>query len=232
MLKDLNLVIFPHAGEAAVFYIQWARKLNIKTIIINYKGHMFSKYKDEEITIISLAEDAAWEIYKTYNGDNLIFFGHSMGGNIALETLKILNDKYKLGVGFIILSAVFPLNVCISDKQYNNIHNVLMNDLNEDIRYKGLIIEKIFDTLKRDLHILREYLNSDIKCDVNLLNTSIIMLYFNGDSILGFDTIFKWKELLKDRIIFYELIGDHLSFNDENLTIIKNIINSIVDNKI
>lgn len=90
------LVCLPHAGGAASFFAPWAASLPARWRLLaaTYPGRENRIADPPAKGIDELARGIADELLsKTHPGDDIVLFGHSMGGIVALEVARIVADR-------------------------------------------------------------------------------------------------------------------------------------------
>ncbi|AEH09370.1 thioesterase II family protein [Candidatus Protofrankia datiscae] len=92
------LVCFPHAGGAASFYLPMARALSATTRVraVQYPGRQDRRSEPPLTTIAALA-DALAEVLDAFTGQQVAFFGHSMGAIVGFEVIRRLEAAGRPG---------------------------------------------------------------------------------------------------------------------------------------
>lgn len=82
------IVFFPHAGGSASFFHPFSAQLapEYGAICVQYPGRQ-DRRSEPSVTSIGEMSDTLFRELKTWQGSNLVFFGHSMGAVIAYETV-------------------------------------------------------------------------------------------------------------------------------------------------
>lgn len=89
-----RLVCLPHAGGSASFYFPVSRALapDIEVLAVQYPGRQDRRHEPFLTTIDALAERVA-ELLRDKTDRPLALFGHSMGGMVAYEVVRRLEQE-------------------------------------------------------------------------------------------------------------------------------------------
>jgi surfactin synthase thioesterase subunit len=92
---ELRLFCFAHAGGAANFFGQWWRKLpaNIEVCPVQLPGR-WSRWREEPLRdVVAASRLLVRELSTELAAKPFIFYGHSLGGLIAYETILRLREE-------------------------------------------------------------------------------------------------------------------------------------------
>lgn len=89
-----TLFIFPHAGGSAAGYKPFARAftMDAKRIAVQYPGRVGGHDVPDLASITALADDIYPMLLPKITGSRVAFFGHSMGGLIAFDIARRLEQ--------------------------------------------------------------------------------------------------------------------------------------------
>lgn len=108
--RDPRVVIFPHAGGSANFYLPLARALSTPANIsgVQYPGRQERHTEPGLKTLSEIAEQAYAALTESFQGP-LIFFGHSMGAIVAFEVaMRYARQGDPAVAGLIVSGRVAP----------------------------------------------------------------------------------------------------------------------------
>lgn len=208
--KEYVLVCFPFAGGSASAYKNWMQGLNymIDVCAIQLPGRedriMEKPYKD----MVKLVADITEEIERL--NKKVILFGHSMGGKIAYEVAKKMEECGK-GPKLLIVSGSRVPNV----PEPNPVYQLSDDDFLEAIkRFNGMPreITEDRDLLNFFLPMLRADFELDEKYyseDAVVLNCPIIAFGGTEDTEADEDDISKWASFTLDKFAYKVFDGGH-----------------------
>lgn len=107
--SDRRLFIFPHTGGSASFYVPFAKAFTpaTKCVAVQYPGKRAGKDLSQYTSIPDLADKLCAMLKPAETpGDNLAFFGHSMGALLAFEVaLRFEREGNPISALFVSASA-------------------------------------------------------------------------------------------------------------------------------
>ncbi|MEU3571810.1 alpha/beta fold hydrolase [Kitasatospora sp. NPDC036755] len=101
-----RIVIFPHAGGAASYYLEYANALapHADVLAVQYPGRQNRIAEPVVSSVTALAEHLAREL-REWADRPLTFFGHSMGASVAFETARCFERDGVKGPDRLVVSA-------------------------------------------------------------------------------------------------------------------------------
>jgi surfactin synthase thioesterase subunit len=228
-----RLFAFPYAGAGAVAYHQWAYLLpsDIELISIQYPG----RGRLSGMSLCTSIEELAAQAYKTvllFSDKPAFFFGHSMGGRVAFQTIRLLAHAGKP------LPKVFIASACEAPPSEpvckSNLYSLPDDQFLSSIKdYGGMPPEVLQspDMLSFVLPLLR----ADMKaletwyCPKEPpLTIPMVVLSGENDPIIDQEKQRAWREFTDSEFHFQVLSGGHF-FVKEQLPVIIGIIESVID---
>lgn len=218
---------------------------------INMPGHGNSKYNNIDELNTNNFLNIIVEFIKKYNLNNLILFGHSMGGGLAIMLNSIMPDRIKL----LILEA--PANKSVLEN-YDIVKKMIPSNIEETkfilsklvfdpIKFFGgeknfeYFIKKEFNELNSKYKDLKIMLNIELMTDffnkiqqgIRNINKITLLYIGNKDEIVPFEsTIKNFSENVDKQFLKIIECNDcahlPLSENKDNLINLKMIIDSII----
>lgn len=226
--KD-QLIMFPFAGGHGRSYIEFVKhfKMDFEVIGINPPGSYTSG--SERINSVSELMKIYVKAIVPVMKDNIIIYGHSMGGIIAYEFLRNLPDYLIKKIKHVILTGAYP-----PDK----IKNPDCDDLNSKMS-DGEIVERCISLggfpvqlkvdkefcrlfcrmIRNDLETLESYRLPE---NVNKLGLSTTVCW-GAEEKMNREGAEKWNLFLNVKK-YYEFEGDHFFIFGKNLSDMCSII--------
>ncbi len=223
-----QMIMFPFAGGHGRSYLDFVKdiKQDIDIIGINPVGHLFCNEQPLE-SIDSMVSLYAAELEPILK-DNVVVYGHSMGGCITYEFCKKVKSKK---IKSVILTGSHPPHSILDDDEEDSIHSS-MNDeeiLNKCIKYGGFKEElrnesefcEIFcRIMKADLRALENYI---VQHKVEFVDIPAY-LFFGTEEKLDFEEAQEWNRYFQLKNIT-ECPGNHFFiFDKDNKEMICRII--------
>lgn len=229
-----QMVFFPHAGGFAAGYLHLASQLEkasrgrLKTLVYEYAGRG-RQAREPEYTDFS---DAVSRITKDltahfFDGSEIIFFGHSMGTYVALETAYALRRMY----------GVYPKQMFLSGQSgpyHEPDFNHEMTDeegiaylralggTSEEILSNPAFYKKLYSYVKKDITMLDRY---DAATRSVKLDSDLYIMNGKRDPELKEDRLPLWQEITTGACEIRMFSGGHFYIN-ENLEEVTEYLNS------
>lgn len=230
-----QLIMFPFAGGHGRSYANFVANIcsDVEIVAINPVGHFFDNKKPIEsiMGMVELYSEKLRHVLK----NNVIIYGHSLGGIVAFEFCRKLEEEGQT-ISSLFLTGSHPPHRKRKDL---DMHSEMKNDE---------LIQKCIDIGGMDVILAKETEFCDMFCkgfradlvalekyNVEQKNNKIksqCFVFFGKEEELDFDEASEWEQYI-DKIKIEEFPGNHFFiFDDENRKIICKIIDNIIKNKI
>ncbi len=208
--KEYVLVCFPFAGGAASAYNNWVKRLSdlIDVCAIQLPGRedriMEKPYRNMEMLVCDITEEL-----KKLN-KRLVLFGHSMGGKIAYEVAKKLEDE-GCGAELLIVSGSRVPNVPEPNPVYQLSDEAFLdaikrfNGMPKEITENRDIMNFFLPMLRADFELDEKYYSPG----VTILNCPIIALGGKEDSEANEKDISRWGDFTREKFAYKVFDGGH-----------------------
>lgn len=223
-----KLICFPYLGGYANSFIDLSNELSKKIEIwsVNFPGHGASKEKPFE-DISQLTSVLVNEVSSLID-ENVIFFGHSMGGIVSYHLVRHLLENNMHIPKKLILSA------CNSPYDFNNKHYSKLSDgelLSHILSYGGVPedIQQGTNLLQYFLPIFRadfKVLESSAKLEKNPIDIDSYFFWAEQDEVVSIDSSLLWSQYFSDGINIVPIRnGDHMYIQGQLPLLTKNLEN-------
>lgn len=219
----------PYAGGSSAIYNQWKSyfdfPISIQAIELAGRGRRIYDplYNNIDEAIDDIMNIIRPEIQQQQQQD-YVFFGHSMGGLLAYElTRKIQQEQLPLPKQVFISGASAP-NISKDRKKYNSLP---MDEFREEVLNLGGTPKEIFEypelaelflpILKNDFKLVETYPYGGKK---ETLQVDISVFLGRSDDLAGEEG---WSELTNKQYDIHNFDGGHFFLNEK----IKEVINTI-----
>jgi medium-chain acyl-[acyl-carrier-protein] hydrolase len=231
-----RLIAFPYAGAGAVAYHQWASLLpaDIELISIQYPGRGRLRNMSPCASIEELAAEACKTVL-LFTDKPFYFFGHSMGGRVAFQTIRLLTRSGKhLPKAFIASACEAPSS---EPDRKPSLHTLPDEQFIDGIKdYGGMPAEVLQspDMLSFVLPLLRADMTAlETWCcpKVPPLNIPMVVLSGENDPIVDLEQQRRWSEFANSAFSFQVLSGGHFFIKDQLpavIGIIKEVISETI----
>jgi surfactin synthase thioesterase subunit len=191
------LLVFPHAGAGASAYRDFSKALSstFSVIVFQYPGRQDRAAEAPLATLSAIAEGAFDEFSASehHRGVPIVTFGHSMGGWVAFEFVRLAEargiDVQQLNVS----SAVAPCNAAskpahpTDDEEILDHLATLQGTASDVFAHRGLM-RLALPVIKADYHACDMY-----SCDKNIkIAAPIHVLAGDHDPIVGLSDLYGW----------------------------------------
>lgn len=232
---SIRLFCFHHSGGGASTYYPWRDYLSfhIEMISIQLPGreNRFTEPLNNNVQDIAFQLSEKFFIYK----DKPFFvFGHSLGGLIAFEFIKAVNQLYSLYPRHMIVSAIKAPHLPLRRKNLSQLDN---NTLKKELKIYNGIDERILndtDLLELFLPIIRNdfsiYENYSF-LDVGPLPCDLLVLSGDQDQTVNQEEILAWSKYTTGKFEHMSFSGKHFFIKDHKEKLLE-IINQIGESHI
>ena len=231
---SLRLFCFPYAGGSITAFRGWADRLpaQIEVGLIQLPGHG-TRHRETPFTRIHLLAEALAEALTSHLDRPYAMLGHSLGGLIAFEVVRVLGQQsLPLPTHFFPCARTAPQ---LHDHQ-TSMHRLPDSLLVDEVqrRYDGIpaIIRQDAEMLAFFLPILRadlEMLETYRYIEDSPLDCSITAYRGQQDPMVNDDSLSAWREQTRGTFTQHTLPGGHffLQDNPEFLSRLSADLNSI-----
>jgi surfactin synthase thioesterase subunit len=226
-----QIVMFPFGGGSGYSYVSLINEIPRDTgiIVINPPGHMMNGGKPLE-TISSMVYIYSKELLPLLK-ETTLFFGHSIGGVVAYEVCKELQDT--IPIKHMVISSVNPPHRTMDNV---DLHSGMETGLLVDkctqlggvpriFMEEPLLLDGFITGLRADLKALEHYTRPGIPGEPGKLGATATVLYSDRDYIVNPDKVKEWERYLScDQ--FIPFTGDHFYlFEESNRKTVARILN-------
>lgn len=224
-----RIFCFPYAGASAYAFQPWINifpgycELYSVRIPREQSGHVDSSFS----TIQKMSLELATEIEPLLDVP-FVFWGHSMGGLIAFELARKLQQYSKCSPElFVVSSSIAPQETRnrlrlshLDDKSFIAKINEF-GGFHEDILNDSELMELIMPRLRADMLMVDEYQY----VEMSKLPSPILGLYGADDKYVSSESCYAWKHQTASKFICEEFHGGHFFINKNKSEICKFILN-------
>ena len=220
-----TLFIFPHAGGSPSFYVPFAKTFttDVKRVAVQYPGKGGTHDLASFTSISELADEVCRKLPPIAEDSRRIaFFGHSMGGLVAFEVARRLEEAGR-GIGALFVSAIAaPGRV-----EYDYIPDSdrgLLDAVSEMTGVKPEFLEneefaaRILPTL-RGLKAISKYESppdATVSCP-------IFVFYAADDEVATLEKVSPWAQRTTAQCVVREFPGHHFYLTDHLLELVGDI---------
>ena len=206
---------FPYAGGAASVYSSWEGIVKERIYTIQLPGRENRIQEKLYTNMEGLVEDLYGEI-KEYIDVPYCFFGHSLGGKIAYELIRKIQEEKGKSPEFLCVSACGVPSI----KEKTNIHTLSDDELIKVLpQYTNIplhilrnknLMELFLPRIRADFKISEEYYREE---EVNL-NIPIIAIGGKYDKQVNLQSIRAWNRYT-EKFELHLLERDHMYLEEE-----------------
>ncbi|MED3394086.1 thioesterase II family protein [Bacillus wiedmannii] len=211
-----KMFCFSHAGGTVRHFYKWKRQqqFDIEIIPIELAGRGSRVKEPFYENMESAVQDLYNKIVKQIDETPYVILGHSMGGILAFEiTKKIQQSAHNLPI-FVIVSGRRPPHIIINQFPASHSEHDIKEILTNLKKIGGVpenlgnssISELFLPVLKADLELIQTY---DYYLNNIKLNAPLLILYANNDPLTKEKHIEEWDCYTIKSCEFIEFEGDH-----------------------
>lgn len=228
----LRMFCFSYAGGNASAYRDWYQKLpsDVELCSVQLPGRG-ARFKEKAFTSLNELVDALIEAFRPFLDVPFVFFGHSMGAQVAFELTRRLRDS----------SLSQPLSLFVSGRRAPNlparrkpIHDLPESEFREEIRRLNGTPAEAFDNPE-----LMELVSPILRADCQVIETSefqpseplgvpIVALGGAQDRNVTIDELEHWSRLTKGAFEMRLFSGDHFYIHSATDSLLK-CLNSFLE---
>jgi external thioesterase TEII len=221
--------MLPFGGGSGYSYMSLVNELpgDIEVLVINPPGHLMNGGKALE-SIAAMVYVYTRELRPLVK-ETALFFGHSIGGLVAYEVVKELQNTVPVK-GMVISSANPPHLISDAVDMHSEMDtdelirkSNKMGGVPQIFKEEPVLLESFINGLRGDLKALENY--SAVKPNPNgKLNTTAAVLYSENDYIVNIEKLKEW-ELYLDCREYIPFPGNHFYLlEDEHRPVIAGIL--------
>lgn len=223
----LTIYCFHHAGGAASYFYPWKRQVlpNIELVPIQLPGR--ENRMDEQF--IQDIQDLSTQIAESITFSKpYIFFGHSLGGLVAFETIHQLQMLSKPLPEILAISAHRAPQLPIRTMEWIHLPDHLfvqsISEIYEGLQNEILISEEMLQfllpRLRADFALCQNYSYQKRKA----LEIPIIVFGAKDDKSVGLSELMGWAEQTASHFQYYQFMsGGHFYLNNASKAILNHI---------
>ncbi|MFS0896201.1 thioesterase II family protein [Mycolicibacterium litorale] len=205
-----TLFIFPHAGGSAVGYKPFARafSMDAKRIAVQYPGRVGGHDVPDLASITALADDVYPMLRPSIAGSRVAFFGHSMGGLLAFDIARRLEQDGNPIAALFVSASPAP-----GHGGYEHLHQGSDDELLEmvatmtgtDSRFVGGQFGATVLKTLRNYGAITSY-----SCPPGTTLSCPVYAYAAADdAAVGYDSVCAWSEFTTGDFAVRTVAGDH-----------------------
>lgn len=212
----MKIYLLSYAGGSSISYMSWRSYFKNHTLeLLDYKGHGLREKETADSRLEDIAADIAEQIASTFNNEEFVVFGHSMGGMIAWLTTKVLTARYKIQPETLVVSACpAPVDFSIIlPIQESEILEILRNYNHVSLQtlQSNYFRERVFPVIKHDFALVSQYrFDGNYEC----LSLPAYVCYGMQDELAPIETMRRWEEFTTKECQFLAFEGKHFYFNE------------------
>jgi surfactin synthase thioesterase subunit len=220
-----TLYIFPHAGGSPSFYVPFAKTFttDVKRVAVQYPGKGGTHDLASFTSISELADEVCRKLPPiTDDSRRIAFFGHSMGGLVAFEVARRLEEAGH-GIGALFVSAIAaPGRVgydYIPDSDSGLLDAVSkMMGVNPEFLENEEFAARILPTL-RGLKAISKY-----ECPPEAtVSCPIFPYYADADEVATLEKVGPWAQRTTAECVVREFPGHHFYLTEHLLELVRDI---------
>ncbi|MGQ3545604.1 thioesterase II family protein [Bacillus cereus] len=218
-MEKLKLFCLPHAGGSAYNYSRWKKyfpsTIEVIPIELSGRGSRIKErcYDNLNEAVLDIYEKVSTQIRES----PYILFGHSMGGLIAYELVRKLQDENQPLPKILIISGRNPPNDTNSKKRYElpfeefKREILRISDLSREVFRNPELLNLYLPILRSDFKIIDtyEFNNNQYICNVDLM-----VLSGKEDVLTSREKLTHWSLFSDQECTFYSFSGGHFFLHE------------------
>ena len=223
----MKLFCFPYAGGSAIMYAKWHTYIRSGIEIVPIELAARGTRMDEAVykTFNEIIEDVLSQIIDVIRSSEYALFGHSLGGKIAYELARKINEKGLPNPKHVFFSGRgAPYVAGKNEKKYSKMSD---EEFREEILELGGTPPELFKSPDL-LEVFMPILRNDFNLAESELNGKIlapfpfdISIFLGKEEDLTSDQIAGWKNFTTGNCAIYFFNGGHFFINDETEAIVQ-----------
>jgi medium-chain acyl-[acyl-carrier-protein] hydrolase len=231
--SETRLFIFPYAGGSPPAFWKWATEFpdNIEAWITHYPGRG-SRFNEPPIRRIDILVERLYQAIRPFLNKPFVFFGYSLGGLIAFELTRILQQNDLPQPIILFVSACSapqhpdpnPLLHTLPDAELLKALEKF-NGIPVEVLENRELIELLLPTLRADFETVEKY---NYIPKEPLLNCPIIAFGGENDPRVSREYLEAWAVQTRSTFKAKYFPGNHFFINDKRNAIMRSIVDEIM----
>lgn len=229
----MRLFLFPFAGGSPTAFWKWAMEFpgHFESWIAHYPGRG-SRFNETPIKQIDILVDKLYQSIRLYLDKPFVFFGHSLGGLVAFELVKVLRQENLPEPKVLFVSACgapqypdpnMPIHA-LPDAEFRKALQELNGTPVEILAHPDLM-ELLTPTLRADFEAFERY---NYIPNESPLNFPIVAFGGENDSRVSRARLDAWAAQTNSPSKVECFPGDHFFIIDMKEAVMRSIVNEIM----
>lgn len=228
----MRLFCFPYSGGSARVYKPWADKLPswIEVCGVQYPGRGM-RFSEPCITTMGGMVAAIHRAITPFLDKPCAFFGHSLGGGIALDVAKKLQTEGR-PIKHLIISGRRAAHLPRKRKRVTELPETEfrkevfeMGGMSKEIAEHPELMDLISPILRSDLSISEKYVFSD----AITLNSPLTAFGGEDDPLVDKDSIPAWKQHTSSEFAYHFFPGAHFFIDSDRDKVLAKVAECLAD---
>lgn len=225
MIPKALLFCIPHAGGSASVYQPWSRiSHSLEVVPLELAGHgsrmsnpFYSDFDEARQNVIEM-------MTARLTDEPFIVFGHSMGGLLAYEATRVIEEKFSRSANMLIISAHEPphLRVPLNLHELSDLafieELIQIGGMPDELLAEPLLLEMFLPIIRHDFKLLASYKPSktihSVSCPVHVLSG-------NDDKTIDPANLLDWRRYTTDEFRMKTLTGGHFFIREQASAIVR-----------
>lgn len=228
MKENVTLFCFPYSGSSASFYLAWTSKFNRNVRIqpVEYPGRG-SRFGERLCDNMEELTESVMPILEKNQTEDCIFFGHSLGGLVAYETVLKARKMGMLLPKRIFLSGCMPPHKKYGEKLLHLLPDddflkelVVLGGMSQEVINNREILGLYLPVIRADYRIYELYQPKEKE---QPLPVGLTVLSGSNDGLASGSNMLEWKRYTSTDLHLKSFQGDHFFIHKQLSFIIKAI---------
>ncbi|MGE8037703.1 thioesterase II family protein [Lysinibacillus sp. NPDC093692] len=231
-----KVVIFPHAGGASLFYSAIIKEpVRILPIYLDYPGHLLKLTETLAETMDELVDYLLEELLEINDLvlEELIFFGHSMGGSVAYEVAKRIYEKYNISIEKLIISAKLPpgeMNLKIKIETIEDMWEYIqsLHKQPDEIHTNQELGKLLFPIMQQDISLLKQY-ETELRYPKYPLGNIQPHIFIGAQDKGDLKQYQNWQKFFQEKCQYEFFNGGHFYLQEDKNSFLKILHKTILE---
>lgn len=207
----------PHAGGGALSFAGWEELIDGEFYSFDYSGHWTRSDEPFDHSINELVDDIVEKILSFHltRDDQIILFGHSMGGVVAWFCASKLISEHKIIPEAVCISGTVSLRAIhvgqleglVSDQDFLNFL-VRLKQVPEKVLDNEIFFKVLLPAARNDFKLLCDFASGSPD-KVKKIESSIFCFIGDKDEFVDLKGVQDWKNYTASEFKTYQLRGNH-----------------------